>query len=1260
MCKKILLTFMVLMGAMSSWAGQVILDPQYFQDPASYHGNIGVDNDWPAPGATVTLNVVPDGGYCLYISNIVIEEYDANDDYVGPITPSGPPEAYGPEDYTFEMPTDATHNVQVTVTFTGMEYPVNCIPTSNGTFCVSHINGVPIDPDIWNNHACTGDTVTLTATPDPGWELVNYSVFAPNLNDSVQVDPNTGDFIMPPSPVDIEATFRQIDYTINIDLRNGNGSIDVSVIAGVDQSNNNPPYLAHKDDLIELMISPDPDYELDFIDIEAEDTVYNRRFSGDIFDMPPSNITLVPTFRPVSYMVEIDQGIPHGSVAALNTSTGIGGPGVPTVPAEVGQNIQLSNTPDIGYELDHYEATNASNGTDVLFTDGQNGASTSVNGFNMPSGNVVVTAIFKKKDYKISIDLSLAGGNGTIDVFKIDENVVPPGTPQPYYAKMDVPIELTITPAPGYELDYIDIVADDPLYSNYGVNWDGFDMPPSNITLRPTFRVATYNINVDQSILDGTVKAYNIPDGFGYVPTVPAEMGENIQLSNTPDPGYRFDYYIVTNATDGSDVLFSDNNPGQTTNVSDFFMPGNDVNVSAVFVPNDYPITLVVLPNAAAGNVNVPPTGVYGDQIPINIQPNAGYTISQVYYEYRQGSQTVRINVAHDPLDPPDQYFFTMPAYHVTVTVVFDPDPHNLNVVTFYTGGSITVDKIDGLPQTPYQPNFYPVGTGAVVDVINTPNTGYRFVAYVLTSDADNPGYQVTFTTNSFTMPPLNVNLSAKFELNQHKVVVQNDPHGTAEAWWGSIPAFDNAARIYNPIDYDGFVSLNVTACNIGYVFDHYELYDLANYPGPQLLGLWQNPPDNTDFLMPDCDVLVVPVFLPIDYNLTVDMTNWWGGWISAQDMAVVPPMTPIKSGADWYDTPYPMPAATYPYAHIGDVIQLNNGRDWNPIYADITFSYYVLTRSDDGAFIGEMTQNEFTMPPCGVIIGAQFHDDNYGIPPTYPVANWAWVTGRGRVLLHMETWLAKSKSSPDEEEQDTDLYGFARAVPGEPMHFVVQPNPGYQVKKNDITVRLLDVSQGEGGDEGKVLKEFKGGDGIEIFGPDELVTELTDYYFIFDVPEGVAPYDVKVEIYADFTPVDYTITVDGAIEHGTVAAPTSAKVDEVVTLTVTPEPGYRLESITVTPEEPGYLVTVDSNNQFVMPPCNVTVTATFIEANFLRGDANGDNEVSIADVSALIDYLLSGDESLINMDAADCNGDDSITIADVSALIDYLLFETW
>ena len=61
-----------------------------------------------------------------------------------------------------------------------------------------------------------------------------------------------------------------------------------------------------------------------------------------------------------------------------------------------------------------------------------------------------------------------------------------------------------------------------------------------------------------------------------------------------------------------------------------------------------------------------------------------------------------------------------------------------------------------------------------------------------------------------------------------------------------------------------------------------------------------------------------------------------------------------------------------------------------------------------------------------------------------------------------------------------------------------------------------------------------------------------------------------------------------------------------------------------------------------------------------LRGDVNGDGSVNISDVTALIDYLLSGNPSGVNVTAADCNQDSSVNISDVTALIDYLLSGHW
>ena len=70
---------------------------------------------------------------------------------------------------------------------------------------------------------------------------------------------------------------------------------------------------------------------------------------------------------------------------------------------------------------------------------------------------------------------------------------------------------------------------------------------------------------------------------------------------------------------------------------------------------------------------------------------------------------------------------------------------------------------------------------------------------------------------------------------------------------------------------------------------------------------------------------------------------------------------------------------------------------------------------------------------------------------------------------------------------------------------------------------------------------------------------------------------------------------------------------------------------------------------------CTVTVPAVG-----KKGDVNGDGNVNISDVTALIDYLLSGNASNIQLGNADINTDGSVNISDITALIDYLLSGSW
>ncbi len=60
------------------------------------------------------------------------------------------------------------------------------------------------------------------------------------------------------------------------------------------------------------------------------------------------------------------------------------------------------------------------------------------------------------------------------------------------------------------------------------------------------------------------------------------------------------------------------------------------------------------------------------------------------------------------------------------------------------------------------------------------------------------------------------------------------------------------------------------------------------------------------------------------------------------------------------------------------------------------------------------------------------------------------------------------------------------------------------------------------------------------------------------------------------------------------------------------------------------------------------------------RGDVNMDGDVDINDVTALIDYLLTGNTTGIDLEGANCDLFGGVDINDVTALIDYLLTGCW
>ena len=73
-----------------------------------------------------------------------------------------------------------------------------------------------------------------------------------------------------------------------------------------------------------------------------------------------------------------------------------------------------------------------------------------------------------------------------------------------------------------------------------------------------------------------------------------------------------------------------------------------------------------------------------------------------------------------------------------------------------------------------------------------------------------------------------------------------------------------------------------------------------------------------------------------------------------------------------------------------------------------------------------------------------------------------------------------------------------------------------------------------------------------------------------------------------------------------------------------------------------------------------VMFPVSIMAGNTVKGDVNGDGTVTIIDVTALIDHILTNTVDAVFYNNIDVNGDGNISILDVTSIIDYLLVGEW
>ena len=304
-------------------------------------GQIQSDIRQAPMGQAVTFTVTPDTGYMLTPGSVQV-----NGGAVA-LTENGN------GTYTFTMPGEA---VVISAAFEKINYAVTLGTFENGAVTASAAT------------AQMGDTVTLTVSPDTGYQLVADSLKV-NGGDVALTDNGDGTytFTMPAAAVTVEAAFEKADYAVTLGTVE-NGTVTASAAT------------AQMGDTVTLTVSPDTGYQLvaDSLKVNGGDVALTDNGDGTYtFTMPAAAVTVEAAFEKIGYTVTVGT-FENGTVTASAA----------TVP--MGDTVTLTVTPDTGYRLvaDSLKV----NGGDVALTDNGDGTYT----FTMPVGAVEITAEFEQ------------------------------------------------------------------------------------------------------------------------------------------------------------------------------------------------------------------------------------------------------------------------------------------------------------------------------------------------------------------------------------------------------------------------------------------------------------------------------------------------------------------------------------------------------------------------------------------------------------------------------------------------------------------------------------------------------------------------------------------------------------------------------------------------------------------------------------------------------------------------------------------------
>ena len=606
-------------------------------------------------------------------------------------------------------------------------------------------------------------------------------------------------------------------------------------------------------------------------------------------------------------------------------------------------------------------------------------------------------------------------------------------------------------------------------------------------------------------------------------------------------------------------------------------------NFNIVKAPHN--VTVAQLENGA---IEASPTSaVEGTIINLTITPATGYAIGEVYY--MNGTEKVVIEGTS----------FVMPDFDVEINATFTAIDYTITV-TQGENGTIAADKTTA-------------HVGEVVTLTNNPNEDCVFVSYTVTDAEGNP---VTVENNQFTMPASNVTVTATFRAytvnylikwgeganwgeNVNEIAMEKDGEGK---WITAQPTAMTATSQFKVVKdvRDGetfigehwFSKAGVSISSVPTTIEGLDENVIENmcFAKAGSYNFTYDPTNKTLFVTGDI-LYNVTVNAAVNGTVTANPTQAKAG--DAVALTIEPAsgyevdQITVKNGEENVaveNNQFTMPAgdvtvtvtfkaidytitvtqgengtieADKTTAHVGDVVTLTNTPK-----EDYVFVSYTVTDAEGNPVTVE--NNKFTMPASNVTVTATFR----ALEVTYSIKwgegdSWSTVNNIAMTKGADGKWISTQAT----EMTATSQFKVYKSVrDGETLSSETWLGKEYQVTELPATI-----------------------EGLAEETPNITLSKAGTYSFSYD------PVTNTLVVTGEIEPEKYTITVAEGIEHGTVVPDkTEAAAGETVTLTVTPAEGYELETLTVMNGETAVEVT---NNTFVMPAGDVTITATFKES---------------------------------------------------------------